>query len=394
MGEKKGEANGDGGITAVYKTDLHCEGCAKKVKRAIKNYEGVGSVKTDCSANKVTVGGKFDPVKVKERLEEKLKKKIEIVSPEPKKADGNNKKPEDNNKKGDEKKEKEKGKEKEKEKDGEKKKGEEKKKDDAKKSPPPPKESTLDLKTRLHCEGCIQKIKKVVTKFKGVNSVSFDASKDLIMVKGTMDPKALVPFLNEKLKRPVEVVVPAKKDEGKKEKEGGGGGGDKKEKEGGGGEKKEGGGDKKEGGGKGGGDKKEKGGGGGDGATKDVAGGSGTKVEINKMDHYGYAYPQEPSYWYGGQSYGQNYPMAPVAESMYGQNYAMAPVAERMYGQNYAMAPVDSHYTNHYQYHPQGGYANANIVPHGYVNNHYGYVDDNRAPQMFSDENPNACSLM
>lgn len=46
-GEKKaetkkneGETKGDGPITVVLKLDLHCEGCALKIKRSVKNFEG------------------------------------------------------------------------------------------------------------------------------------------------------------------------------------------------------------------------------------------------------------------------------------------------------------------------------------------------------------------
>lgn len=43
--EKKPDADtgakqDDGKVTAVYKIDMHCEGCAKKIKRSIKHYEG------------------------------------------------------------------------------------------------------------------------------------------------------------------------------------------------------------------------------------------------------------------------------------------------------------------------------------------------------------------
>lgn len=46
---------------------------------------GVESVKTDCSAGKLTVVGKVDPVKIKERVEEKTKKKVELLSFQPNK---------------------------------------------------------------------------------------------------------------------------------------------------------------------------------------------------------------------------------------------------------------------------------------------------------------------
>ncbi|MCI32653.1 hypothetical protein A2U01_0053867, partial [Trifolium medium] len=76
-----------------------------------------------------------------------------------------------------------------------------------------------------------------------------------------MEPKDLIEYLKEKLKRNVD-MVPPKKEEEKKEKDGGG---EKKEKDGGG-EKKE----------------------------KKVDGGDQAKVEVNKME---YQYPmQSPMY--------------------------------------------------------------------------------------------------
>lgn len=43
------------------------------------------TVKADIEGNKLTVTGKVDPTVVKERVEHKTKKKVEIVSPQPKK---------------------------------------------------------------------------------------------------------------------------------------------------------------------------------------------------------------------------------------------------------------------------------------------------------------------
>lgn len=192
----------------------------------------------------------------------------------------------------------------------------------------------------------------------GVEKVDIDAGKDLVTVKGTMDAKALVPYLTEKLKRPVE-VVPPKKDEGgdKKPKEGGGGGDGDKKKEGGGG-----------------GDKKEKeGGGGGDGGKKEEGGGKkeegGAKVEVSKMEYHGYPYAQ-PSYWFNGHAYDQNYP-----------------------------AEVHQGYVNHAQNYPVEVHQGYGYVNQGYPNEvHQGYaaphVHAMHAPQLFSDENPNACSVM
>lgn len=37
-GEKKDDAK----VISVYKVDMHCEGCAKKIRRAVKHLEGEG----------------------------------------------------------------------------------------------------------------------------------------------------------------------------------------------------------------------------------------------------------------------------------------------------------------------------------------------------------------
>lgn len=47
-GEKKAADGGggkkdDGSTTVVLKLDLHCEGCAKKVKRSVGHFEGTGN---------------------------------------------------------------------------------------------------------------------------------------------------------------------------------------------------------------------------------------------------------------------------------------------------------------------------------------------------------------
>ena len=60
---------------------------------------GVEEVKTDCDANKLTVKGtNVDPTAFREKLIKKFKKKVELVSPQPKKdGGGGDKKPEEKN---------------------------------------------------------------------------------------------------------------------------------------------------------------------------------------------------------------------------------------------------------------------------------------------------------
>ncbi|PON60305.1 Heavy metal-associated domain containing protein [Parasponia andersonii] len=310
----------DGAVTAVLKLDLHCEGCVKKIKRTVKRFEGVDNVTADIGANKVTVTGtgKMDPSAIKEKLEQKISKKVELLTPQPKKdAATGDKKPAAEKKPA----------------------GEEKKPAEDKK----PKQSTVVLKLRLHCDGCVHKIKKIISKINGVESVDVDAPKDLVTVKGTMEATDLAPYLTRKLKRTVEVVPPAKKDDGA---------GEKKNKEaapaaGGGGDKK----DKKE--------EKIDAGEGKPAAAVAGAVAAPAKVEVNKMEYYGYGQPSSILY----------YDQGPVSAH---NRYVMEAHAHQAF--------VTENYANH-------GYQMAN---HGYA----GPMDPYHAPQMFSDENPNACSIM
>ncbi|XP_076957886.1 heavy metal-associated isoprenylated plant protein 3-like [Bidens hawaiensis] len=346
MGEKddtKGDQNkpadakkndGGGPVTVVLKLDLHCEGCAKKIKKSISQFEGVESVKADTASNKLTVVGKVDPTRIKERVEFKTKKKVEILSPQPKKEGGG----------GD---------------------SEEKKKEnqppektaEAQKKPEKPKEpqsSTVVLKIPLHCEGCLGKIKRAISKIDGVESVTPDSGKDLVTVKGTMNMKELIPQLKEKFKRKVDIVPPKKEDKGgdtkdeKKEKPASGGGGDDKKDKTGGGDVKTAGGDD------GGGDNKKK------------------SIEVvNKFEHHG----QNP--------YKYTYTMP-----MYNPNY---------YNNGYGPASASSSHGYVYQGYSHGypmGYPHApppQPPSPMHINDPRGYHPDSG---MFSDENPNACSLM
>ncbi|XP_074276319.1 heavy metal-associated isoprenylated plant protein 6-like [Silene latifolia] len=373
MGEKQekiaknneGEKKSDGGVNSiVLKFDMHCEGCAKKVRKSINKLQGVESVKTDVSNNKLMVTGKVDPVMVKEKVEEKMKKKAELVSLQPNKSakeggsgggdNGGKKKSDD--KKPEEKKSEAKPDDKKKSegKADDKKKSEgksdDKKKSEDKEKPKEPPVATVQLKTRVHCEGCAQKIKKIVSKCEGVQDVNVDLQKDLITTKGTMNMKDLLPYLNVKLKRAVE-LAPAKKDqaaagdkktkdagkENEKPKEGGGKsekpkGSDNADKKDSSGDKKEGGGDKKEGGG---GEKKK---GGNNGAEASSSKDNSSRIEVSRMEYNPYGYDQAYSYAYDPRQQREGY----------------------------------GHQVVEYWHAPEFS----------------------QPPQMFSDENPNACSLM
>ncbi|XP_062157548.1 heavy metal-associated isoprenylated plant protein 3-like [Alnus glutinosa] len=191
--------------------------------------------------------------------------------------------------------------------------------------------TTVIFKLVLHCLGCIDKIKKTVEKAKGAQSLEIDRQKELMRVKGTMDAKALAQSLRKKLKRQVDIVLLKEEKEGEE--------GEKKDGDGGGGGKKVGG------------------------------GGDGGQEEANaKVDQGNKIIMAPPGY--GNIVCGNGYGYPPyVHVHLHGHGYG--------YGNG-----------NGYGYPPNGhGY--------GYGYGHGGFVGEHlHAPQMFSDESPNACSIM
>ncbi|KAH1115394.1 hypothetical protein J1N35_008772 [Gossypium stocksii] len=240
--------------------------------------EGVETVKTESNSNKVTVTGAVDPAAIKEKLVKKTRKNVDLVSPQPKKDDNKEekkeKKPEKNQASDD---------------------------NNNKKPEKKPKEApvtTADLKVQLkcQCQGCIVKIRKILSDTKGVHEFKVDEVKEMVTVKGTMDVKAVAEALKDKLKKSVEIVPPKKEKDGKNEGGENGGGGD-------------------------GGKKKNKGGNGG--AEDGGHGGGGGKMEGSKMElmvqpQFGYmpAYPGygHPGYGFGyGHGYSGYVPGYPVS---------------------------------------------------------------------------------
>ncbi|KAG7605619.1 putative heavy metal-associated domain, HMA, heavy metal-associated domain superfamily [Arabidopsis thaliana] len=232
----------------VLKIFMHCEGCAKKIHRCLKGFEGVEDVTTDCKTSKVVVKGeKADPLKVLQRLQRKSHRQVELISPipEPKPVSDEP-----------EKKEKEKPK------------PEEKKEEVV----------TVVLRVHMHCEACAMEIQKRIMRMKGVESVEPDFKASQVSVKGVFTPEKLVEFIYKRIGKHAAVVKqdpPPKPPEKEKETK------DKDEKKKEAGQPKEG----KE--------AKENGGGGGakgDGAAAE----EGNKVVDLKKNEYQYQPPRYP----------------------------------------------------------------------------------------------------
>ncbi|CAL0310474.1 unnamed protein product [Lupinus luteus] len=164
-----------------------------RITKAVRHFQGVEDVKANMSANELIIIGKVDATMLQDKLAKKTRKKIEIVS-QPKEDGAAEESPD--------------------------KKSEEENK---------PKKITVVLKTGMNCvcDGCIQKVEKLILKVKGAESASFGGNKESVTVEGTMDVEELVSYMSKKLKRKVEVVQPKKEEKN----EGGGESGGKENKE-------------------------------------------------------------------------------------------------------------------------------------------------------------------
>lgn len=150
----------------ILKVYMHCVGCARKVRRCLKDFEGVEDVITDCRTSKVVVKGeKADPLKVLQRVQKKSHRQVELISPIPKPPAEDHKKPEEITEVA---------------------KSEEKKKEEQ------PPVVTVVLGVYMHCEACAQEIKKRIQKMKGVESAEPDLKSSQVTVKGVFDPQKLV----------------------------------------------------------------------------------------------------------------------------------------------------------------------------------------------------------
>jgi copper chaperone CopZ len=66
--KKKGDGD-EAAAAVVLRMELHCDGCALKVRKAIK---GAESVRTDVAAGTVTVAGKADPWDLRDRIQARM----------------------------------------------------------------------------------------------------------------------------------------------------------------------------------------------------------------------------------------------------------------------------------------------------------------------------------
>ncbi|XAR50351.1 hypothetical protein NMG60_11004646 [Bertholletia excelsa] len=168
---------------------MHCEGCARKVRKCLKGFEGVENVQTDCKAHKVVVKGeKADPLKVLERVQRKSHRQVELLSPIPKPPA-----PEES------------------------KKAEEKEPPKAEEKKEEPQVITVVLKVYMHCDACAQEIKRRILRMNGVENVEADLKSSLVTVRGVFETPKLVEYLHKRTGKNAVIVKqePEKKEEEK-----------------------------------------------------------------------------------------------------------------------------------------------------------------------------------
>uniref|UniRef100_A0A6V7QTB4 HMA domain-containing protein n=1 Tax=Ananas comosus var. bracteatus TaxID=296719 RepID=A0A6V7QTB4_ANACO len=163
---------------------MDCEGCARKVRRALRGFEGVDDVKADYKTQMVAVKGRgaaAEPTKVVERIYRKCGKKAEliitarpspppplVVLPPPEKNKENSKNKDEEE----------------------------------------PQVVVAVLNIRMHCEACAQEIKNKILRVKaGVHEADPNLVASQVTVKGVFNPATLAEYVHKRTRKHVTVAA-------------------------------------------------------------------------------------------------------------------------------------------------------------------------------------------
>ncbi|KAG8091699.1 hypothetical protein GUJ93_ZPchr0012g18871 [Zizania palustris] len=64
----------------ILQMEVHCDGCARKIRKAAKKVRGVTMVTADVETGQVVVSGTADAAAIQDRLQKKLKRVVTIIS--------------------------------------------------------------------------------------------------------------------------------------------------------------------------------------------------------------------------------------------------------------------------------------------------------------------------
>ncbi|CAN6288108.1 unnamed protein product [Urochloa humidicola] len=155
----------------VLAMDVHCDSCAKKIRKAVMKVPGTVSVTASYETGLVVVEGTADAAALVARLQARTKKSINVVSSGAENAEtaagaGSS---------------------------------------SAYASPPPPPPTFL-LEMELHCMSCAESVEQRVMEIPGVDAVTTDVPGRRVTVTGTADASAVATSLEVRMRRPVRVL--------------------------------------------------------------------------------------------------------------------------------------------------------------------------------------------
>ncbi|CAM0955345.1 unnamed protein product [Alopecurus aequalis] len=160
----------------ILGVEVHCTGCAKRMRRSLLRSKGVEAVHVDMAANQITAKGvAVDPEVLCRRLRSKTKREVTIISPlpppPPPAAPA----------------------------------------EEAAAPPPPPAEDpvrTVELLVNMHCDACALQLQKKMLKMKGVQTAETDLAAGKLTVTGTVEGEAIVEYIHRRTGKLATVVPP------------------------------------------------------------------------------------------------------------------------------------------------------------------------------------------
>ncbi|KAM3280630.1 hypothetical protein ACQJBY_047440 [Aegilops geniculata] len=351
-------------VPVILGVEVHCTGCAKRIRRSLLRCKGVEAVHVDMAANQVTIKGAVDPQALCDRLRAKTKRDAILISPLPPPPPAEGEEP----------------------------------------APPPPPPAplvsearTVELLVNMHCEACAQQLQTKMMRMKGVVSAATDLAAGRLTLSTTVDDEKIVEYIHRRTGKIASVVLPPPPEPPKEEEPPAAAAEPSKEEApaDADGKKEEAGENKPAEDGKGaaeaGEEKKEGGGGAGE---EDQKLGKQEGVAVDGFP------PEEMMkrmvYWpYGGAPGGGiHYKLHPAdaEEAMMARRMAMHAMPP-------PLPPPPPHHHHHNPYammHQQWAPPPPPPPPGMPMYNNYNYGSSymmERPPQMFSDENPNACVI-
>ncbi|CAL4888789.1 unnamed protein product [Urochloa decumbens] len=174
--EKKKEEPPPPPPPCILGINLHCTGCANKIKRCILRCKGVEGVEVNMAQNEVTVKGIVDPQGICDRLRKRTIRNATVISPPPPPPEA----------------------------------------DDA--AAAAPKEvvvhsqvsavTTVELLVNMHCEACAQQLQKKILKMRGVQTADANSGAGKLTVTGTMPADKLVQYIHRRTGKLATLVPP------------------------------------------------------------------------------------------------------------------------------------------------------------------------------------------